>query len=365
MKPRLLFIAAALSTVTLLVVLATAVMAQEEPPFPYAGLDNPFDWSDASAQEAGKGLYQHYCLGCHGVNGGNIVGADFSATDFPESLEERPDFYFWVLSEGRLDKGMPSYRSSLSDKQRWQALTYLWSLGAAVPPEEASPPPSHEHSGTVVLTAPEQAQSAQPMTLMTVFRDDDGTPIENALISYFIKVDFFASDLIKIGESLTDSEGVAALVYTSQLTGDVQIIALHQEDGRESHETTTIVNLIESTEPSYQAEAGIRLPAPGKPVFIGPDSALEPRDGNAPTSALYLPGGIVSWLLLVVVTVVLIWFTYFRVMYQVFRIPITEEISDTDTRLVPIVGLVIVVGLGVLLVLMLMTGPYSHSHLLP
>ncbi len=364
MKFRLLFIAAAVSTITLLVVLATAVMAQEEPPFPYAGLDNPFVWSDASTQEVGKGLYEHYCLGCHGIGGENIVGADFSTTEFSENLEEEPDFYFWVLSEGRLDKGMPSYRSSLSDEQRWQALTYLWSLGAAVPPEAASPAPAHEHSGTVQLTAPEQAQSAQPMTLMTVFRDDEGEPVANALITYFIRVDFFAVDLIKIGESVTDVEGVAVLVYTPQLTGDVQIIALHQEDGQESHETTTTVKLIEGSEPLYQAEAGIRLPAPGKPVFIGPESALEPQDGNAPTSAFYLPGGIISWLLLVVITVMLIWFTYFRVMYQVFRMPIVGEIRDTDTRLVPVAGLIIVVVLGILLVLMLITGPYSHPHLL-
>ncbi len=362
MKFRLLLIV--IPVTLFLLVLATAVTAQEEPPFPYAGLDNPFAWSDASTQEAGKGLYEHYCLGCHGVNGGNIVGADFSTTDFSENLEERPDFFFWVLSEGRLDKGMPPFKSSLSEEQRWQVLTYLWSLGEAVPPEAVSPAPEHEHAGTVQLTAPGQAQSAQPMTLITVFLDDDGKPVANALITFFIRVDFFASDLIKIGESVTDGEGVAVLVYTPKLTGDVQIIALHQEDGQESHETTTIVNLMESAETLYQAEAGIRLPAPGNPVFIGPESALEPREGQAPTSAFYLPGGIVSWLLLPVVTVMLIWFTYFLVMYQVFRIPIVGEIGDTATRLVPIVGLVIVVVLGILLVVMLITGPYSHSHLL-
>ncbi len=56
----------------LLWVLTTAVLAQEELPPPYAGLKNPFPWNDAAVQEAGKGLYQQSCLGCHGANGGKI-----------------------------------------------------------------------------------------------------------------------------------------------------------------------------------------------------------------------------------------------------------------------------------------------------
>ncbi len=37
-----------------LTVLATAVLAQEEIPAPYAGLKNPLPWGDVPAQEAGK-----------------------------------------------------------------------------------------------------------------------------------------------------------------------------------------------------------------------------------------------------------------------------------------------------------------------
>ena len=69
-------------------VLAVAVLAQREPPPPYAGLKNPFLWSDTSALEAGKGIYQPSCLGCHGVTGSNVARADFSAADSPQSLED-------------------------------------------------------------------------------------------------------------------------------------------------------------------------------------------------------------------------------------------------------------------------------------
>src|SRR3972149_3691551 len=106
MRLRVIFIAVTLSS--LLWFLTTAVLAQGEPPSPYAGLKNPFPWSDASAQETGKRVYQQSCLGCHGIKGANLATADFSRRDFPQSLEKRADFYFWVLSEGRLAKGMPA-----------------------------------------------------------------------------------------------------------------------------------------------------------------------------------------------------------------------------------------------------------------
>ncbi len=141
MKFKLLLIV--LVVTFLLWVLATAVLAQEETevPAPYAGLKNPFPWSDAPAQEVGKELYQQSCSGCHGGSGDNLAGSDFSVVDYPKSLEERADLYFWILSEGMLDEGMPPYKSSFSEEQRWQVLTYLWSLGTEVAPQEVTSPP--------------------------------------------------------------------------------------------------------------------------------------------------------------------------------------------------------------------------------
>ncbi len=137
---KLSLLLAMVAAALFMIVLASAVIAQDEPPPPYTGLKNPFSWSDTSVQRLGKEIYQRSCLSCHGVNGGNVAGADFSATDFTQSLEEKPDSYFWTLSEGRLAKGMPPYKSSLSEEQRWQTLTYLWSLGKVVTPPPTEPP---------------------------------------------------------------------------------------------------------------------------------------------------------------------------------------------------------------------------------
>jgi hypothetical protein len=78
--------------------------------------------------------------------------------------------------------------------------------------------------------------------------------------------------------------------------------------------------------------------------------------------AFRLPGGTFSWLLLPTIAVMIVWFTYFRVMCQMLRIPIVGK-TDTNTKLIPMVGIVMVLGLGAMLLLVLLTGAYSHWHL--
>lgn len=63
MKYKLLFLA--IPAILFFWVMAVAVLAQEEVPAPYAELENPFPWDDASAQQAGEEVYKNSCLGCH------------------------------------------------------------------------------------------------------------------------------------------------------------------------------------------------------------------------------------------------------------------------------------------------------------
>ena len=271
-----------------LLVLANAVVAQEEPPPPYTGAENPFPWSDTPVQETGEGIYQS-CIGCHGVDGGNIAESDFSAEGFAQSLEERPDYYFWILSEGRLDKGMPPFKSSLSEEQRWQVLTYLWSLGKAAPPEVPPPakPPAELENVSLLLTAPEQARFGQSLTLSATLRDADGEPIDGATVKFFVRTDFFASGLMEIGKALTTEDGVALFEYAPQQTGDIEVAAHY-----ETIEVTATLTVAESDEVFYQPEAGIHLPSPGEDVLVGPESARELEEmGRAPmTASLLAPG---------------------------------------------------------------------------
>jgi mono/diheme cytochrome c family protein len=359
MRPKLLAILAA---VFLILISATVVLAQGEIPPPYAGLENPFPWDDSTAQEAGQSLYQKSCLGCHGVEGNNISGSDFSATDYPQRLEDEPDLYFWILSEGESDKGMPAFKSSLTEEERWQLLTYLWSLGGQ-PPGAISPvaePPKEVTEGFLRLDAPGQLQAGQPFTITAGLQDKEGSPIANAQIKFFIETDFFISGLMEVGEALTNERGVAVFEYTPRLAQDTELVARHG-----NIEATTSIHIAESAEGFYQSEAGIPHSVAIPEVFAGPESALGPgEDGSAPTTGLRIPSGLESVLLMsYVFAVVLVWGLYLRIIYQVSRIPGPRAFGEPNLKVMPWIAFGIGAALLVLLVVIIITGPYSHPHL--
>lgn len=336
--------------------LATAAHAQSQVPPPYAGVKNPFPWDNPAARDAGKRVYQQSCTGCHGAAGSALPAADFSQAGFHQRLETEPDYFFWVVSEGRPAQGMPAFRSSLSEPQRWQVLTYLWSLSSPAAPGAETP---HPGDVFIALTAPQEGTAGQPIVLKAVLRGKDGQPIVGAAVDFAARLYFFTDGSIPMGEAVTDETGVAALTYTPRFSGDVLMAARY-----ETVESTVRVNVAEAEQPFYHPEAGIQLPALGKEVFIGPESArtLGPL-GFAPGVSFRLPGGALSWLLIVAAAVALVWATYFRVLYQVLRIPIGSQMGDTDTRLVPAIALAVVIIVGAFLVLKLLTGSYSHFNL--
>ncbi len=361
MKHRLFLLAVLIPVILILGLLANAVAAQDVPS-PYAGMENPFPWDDASARNLGKQIYQQSCLGCHGINGGNIASADFSSTEYIQELEESPDYNFWILSDGMLEKGMPPFKSSLSEEQRRQVLIYLHSLGPPVTPEKPPPPAKPPTGGTftLLLTVPESAQSGQPLNMTTSLKDEDGKPIGGVPVNFLLGVDFFLTGVMEIGEAVTDESGLATFEYIPRQSGAVQVMARYMDA-----EAVMPVNLAEADGPFYEAKVDFRLPVVGEELFTGPASSLEPGEmGEAPKTVFRLPGSILSWLWLFAGAIMLIWFTYFRVMYQVFKMPIQREILDTNTRLVPMVFMAVIVTIGIVLVLMILTGPYTNIHLL-
>jgi mono/diheme cytochrome c family protein len=341
----------------IVVFLTGTIAAQDTPPPPYAGMENPFAWNDTSAQGAGKTVYTQSCAGCHGQTGANIPAVKFNDSAFGDHLQAQPDVEFWVLSEGNLSQGMPPFKSALSEDQRWQVLTYIRTLSQAQP----SAPPSTANSGTVSLDVPDTGQAGQPLTMAATVQDTQGRLVEGETVEFFVSVDFFATGQIEIGQAVTDSDGVATLEYIPRVSGEMNFIARD-----ESGEANGTISVSDANGKFYQAGAGIKLPALGQPILIGPDSATHIGEmGLAPTSAFYLPGGLTSWLLLVVAAVILVWFSYFRVIRQISHIPSEGDIvRDADTRLVPRLALAYVIILGTFLALKLLIGPYSHFNLL-
>ncbi len=218
-----------------------------------------------------------------------------------------------------------------------------------------------ETSGALLLIAPEQALSGQPLTLTAALRDSQDRPIVNAPVKFLIKVDFFTTGLIEIGEAVTDEEGVGILEYIPRQTGDIEVVASYNDI-----ETTTTISLTEKVGIFYHTESGLPHVVSWPEVFLDPNSALEAVEGGvAPTIELRIPGGLPSLLLLAYVfAVILVWSLYLRVMYQVFRIPPARQTGDINVRLIPSAGMAVMLFLVTLLVLILITGPYSHPHIL-
>ncbi|HVR28708.1 MAG TPA: cytochrome c [Thermoanaerobaculia bacterium] len=108
-------------------------------------LESPIPYDDASIRE-GRKHYLRLCQSCHGRDGRALESFDFEATDLTV-----PDLYRHGSSDGDLffstregaGMDMPPFRDKLTDRQVWEIVWFLRSLG----PESARPQPAGGESG--------------------------------------------------------------------------------------------------------------------------------------------------------------------------------------------------------------------------
>ena len=84
---------------------------------------NPFEGSDG-ARRAGAKLYARECAACHGA--AREGGGHIPPLEQPEVYGATPGALFWVLRNGSLHRGMPSF-AHLPEAERWQIITFLQS----------------------------------------------------------------------------------------------------------------------------------------------------------------------------------------------------------------------------------------------
>jgi len=114
-------------------------------------MKNPYQ-GQAAAIAAGKQLYAHDCLSCHGRTGEGSGNVPSLVDGRLESAT--PGEVFWFITKGDKDSGMPSW-AKLPEKQRWQIVSYVKSIGlpetghvaTALPPDAGTstikaPPPT-------------------------------------------------------------------------------------------------------------------------------------------------------------------------------------------------------------------------------
>lgn len=86
---------------------------------------NPYA-SQTDAIAAGSRLFSDHCAKCHGTD---ALGRGKKPSLRTKEVQQAADGeIFWLLRNGNLRRGMPSW-SSLPEPSRWQIITYIKSLG--------------------------------------------------------------------------------------------------------------------------------------------------------------------------------------------------------------------------------------------
>jgi cbb3-type cytochrome c oxidase subunit III len=96
-------------------------------------LKNP-EPQNAESVEAGKKLYQRYCAACHGPNGKGDGGLALSGGEPSDLTDAAWDYgstdgeIFVVIRDG-VSADMLAYKTKLTEKQIWQVVNYIRSIG--------------------------------------------------------------------------------------------------------------------------------------------------------------------------------------------------------------------------------------------
>jgi mono/diheme cytochrome c family protein len=102
-----------------------------------SALQNPVAPS-TDAVDLGRAIYRERCVACHGDRGRGDGAAGVTLEPKPADLvlhvPQHPDgelYYF--ISVGFPESAMPSWRSVLSEQQRWELVHYLRVLASGNP----------------------------------------------------------------------------------------------------------------------------------------------------------------------------------------------------------------------------------------
>ncbi|GAB4360928.1 MAG: hypothetical protein Kow006_31210 [Gammaproteobacteria bacterium] len=113
-----------------------------DPPPQYASRRNT-DWDDPEALLRGHKIYEVNCAACHGIDGRGTGPASNSLSHKPADLTSHfhrgpgmgDGYLFWRVSEGGTvepfkssGSAMPAFKSVLSERERWDVLTYVHQL---------------------------------------------------------------------------------------------------------------------------------------------------------------------------------------------------------------------------------------------
>ena len=155
-------------------------------------------------------------------------------------------------------------------------------------------------------------------------------------------------------------------MYTPKTTGIIPVIARYTPEGEKPVEVTSTLELT-AEGPLYEPEVGLEYQGFPPEIVLFPSTVWEGRaEGIAPVNVVRIPGGLpfIPFFLYLAV-VCLVWGLYVTVMYQVYRIVPNIKGRGLNLKLLPIAGMLILGGAGLVMVLILITGPYSGHVIMP
>lgn len=120
-------IALIVSCSALAIVCAQTGSLLQQAPAKFAAKTNSLE-NDPQAPRAGAKLYARECASCHGAAGQGIGKAP--ALRRPDVEIAPAGALFWVLENGSMHHGMPSF-AHLPEAQRWQIVSFLRAQAAA------------------------------------------------------------------------------------------------------------------------------------------------------------------------------------------------------------------------------------------
>ena len=114
----------------------TASSDYQTPPAEYAGMTDPVS-GDSAAIAAGKDIYEAKCATCHGPEAKGDGPAGSALDPKPSNLvvvagEASDAYMYWRIAEGGamdpFNSSMPPHKSTMSEDEIWQVISYLKSL---------------------------------------------------------------------------------------------------------------------------------------------------------------------------------------------------------------------------------------------
>lgn len=101
---------------------------------------NPYS-GQTQAVAAGGRVFADHCAPCHGADAlGNGKRPSLRTAEVQNATDGE---VFWILRNGYLRRGMPSW-SSLPEQTRWQVIAYLKSLGVSTENHSDDKSPSEQ-----------------------------------------------------------------------------------------------------------------------------------------------------------------------------------------------------------------------------